>query len=131
MAASSTPAGRRTRSGMVTFAGVMFVVAGAFNLLDGVVALVNDKYFVADDLLFGGLTAWGLWFCFVGVVQALTGWALLARKPLSLVFGITIAAINALTQLMWIGAYPAWSIAAIVVDGLIIWALTAHSDEFV
>jgi hypothetical protein len=43
---------------------------------------------------------------------------------------VMIAAINAVTQLMWIGAYPAWSIAAMVVDGLIIWALTTRYDEF-
>src|SRR3954453_19001538 len=100
MAASSVPAGQRTRSGMVTFAGVMFVIAGAFNLLDGFVALVNDKHFVADELLFGNLSAWGVWFLFVGAAQALTGWAILARRTLSIVFGIAIAGINLVTQLL-------------------------------
>jgi hypothetical protein len=28
-------------------------------------------------------------------------------------------------------AHPVWAIAAIIVDGLIIWALTTHLDEFV
>src|SRR3954454_21754235 len=130
MAASSIRTGRRTRSGMVTFAGVLFLIVGAFNLLDGVVALVNDKYFVADELLFGDLSAWGVWFLICGTGQALTGWALLARRPLSIVFGITIAALNALTQLMWSGAYPAGSAAAMVVDGLIIWTLATHVGEF-
>jgi hypothetical protein len=31
---------------------------------------------------------------------------------------------------MFLGAYPAWSIGAIVVDGLILYALTTHMDEF-
>src|SRR3954447_17284188 len=130
MAASSVRTGQRTHSGMVTFAGVMFVVVGAFNLLDGIVALVNDKYFVADELLFGDLTAWGVWFIILGGIQAAIGYFILARKFMSVVFGLTVAAINAITQLMWIGAYPAWSIAAIIVDGLIIWALTTRYDEF-
>jgi hypothetical protein len=128
----SSPSLRTTprRSGVVTFAGVMFLVVGAFNLLDGVVALVNDDYFVADELLFGDLAAWGVWFLFVGAAQALTGWGILSRRFMSVIFGIAIAAINAVTQLMWVGAYPAWSIAAMVVDGIIIWALTTHYDEF-
>jgi hypothetical protein len=130
MAASSMATGRATRSGVVTFAGVMFVLVGTFNLLDGLVALVNDKYFVADELLFGDLSAWGVWFLFIGAAQAITGGLLLARRSLSPIFGVSIAAINAVTQLMWIGAYPVWSIAAMAVDGLIIWALTAHIDEF-
>src|SRR3954452_13870537 len=84
MAASSapTPQQPRTRSGIVTFAGVMFLVVGAFNLLDGIVALVNDDYFVADKLLFGDLTAWGIWFLLVGAVQAVTGVLLLRRNLL-------------------------------------------------
>jgi hypothetical protein len=122
---------RTTHSGWVTFAGVMFLLVGAFNLLDGIVALVNDDYFVADELLFGDLTAWGIWWLVVGTAQAVTGLAILRRGTLSWIFGIAIASVNALTQLMWLGAYPAWAIAAIIVDGLIIWALTTRIDEFV
>jgi hypothetical protein len=132
MATHSSPAPSASRrSGTVTFVAVMFVVVGAFNLLDGVVALVNDDYFVADELLFGDLAAWGVWWLVVGAVQAASGLFLLARNTLSVVFAITIAALNAFTQLIWLGTYPAWAIAAIVVDGLIIWALTTHVDEFV
>ena len=32
------------RSGMLTFAGVMLLIAGSFNMLDGVVALTKDEY---------------------------------------------------------------------------------------
>jgi hypothetical protein len=130
MATHSAPAPSAKRSGIVTFVAVMFIIVGAFNLLDGVVALVNDDYFVADELLFGDLAAWGVWWLFVGGIQVATGLFLLGRGMLSVVFAITLAALNAFTQLMWFGTYPAWAIAAIVVDGLIIWALTTHVDEF-
>jgi hypothetical protein len=132
MAASSVPprSHRPARSGLVTFAGVMLLVAGAFNLLDGVVAIVNDDYYVADELLFGDLTAWGIWWLLIGGVMVFTGLQIMARKFWSVIFGIAIAGFNALTQLMFLGAYPAWSIAAIVVDGLIIYALTTRVEEF-
>jgi hypothetical protein len=106
------------------------ILAGAFNLLDGIVALVNDDYFVADELLFGDLSAWGVWWLVAGTAQLGTGLAILRRSTWGVIFGITIAGVNALTQLMFIGAYPAWSIAAMVVDGLIIYALSTHVDEF-
>ncbi|MDA0158917.1 hypothetical protein OM076_01470 [Solirubrobacter ginsenosidimutans] len=127
----TTPQAHSTRSGWVTFAGVMFLLVGAFNLIDGIVALVNDDYYVADELLFGDLTAWGIWWLVVGTAQAVTGIAILRRGTISWIFGLAIASVNALTQLLWLGAYPAWAIAAIIVDGLIIWALTTHVDEFV
>jgi hypothetical protein len=118
------------RGGIITFVAVLFVVVGAFNLLDGIVALANDDFFVADELLFGDLTAWGVWWLVVGGAQVATGLALLARKLLSFVFALGLAVLNAFTQLLWIGVYPGWAIAAIVVDGLIIWAITTRTDEF-
>src|ERR1700754_4447417 len=126
MAASSVPprSHRPARSGLVTFTGVMLLVAGAFNLLDGVVAIVNDDYYVADELLFGDLTAWGIWWLLIGGVMVFTSLQIIARKFWRVIFGIAIA------QLMFLGAYPAWSIAAIVVDGLIIYALTTRLEEF-
>jgi hypothetical protein len=132
-AMAASPARSRvgpSRSGLVTFAGVMFIVAGSFNLLDGVVALVNDDYYAADELLFGDLSAWGIWWLLVGGTMLVTGLLIIARRPLGAVFGICLASINALTQLMFLGVYPAWSIAVMVVDALIIYALTAHYEDF-
>ena len=51
------------RAGMLTFAGVILVIAGSFNLLDGIVALTQDEYFRADELLFGDLSAWASGGC--------------------------------------------------------------------
>jgi len=125
----STPS-RPTQTGLVTFAGVMLVIAGTFNLLDGVVALFKDDYYVADELLFGDLTAWGIWWLLVGGLQLFTGLQVMARKTRGIVFGVILASVNALTQLMFLGVYPAWSIAVMVLDGLIIYALTTRVDEF-
>jgi hypothetical protein len=131
MATHSSPVPAASgRSGIVTFIAVLFIVVGAFNLLDGVVALVNDDYFVADELLFGDLAAWGVWWLFAGALQLGTGLFMLARTTFSFIFAVTIAAVNMFTQLMWLGTYPGWAIAAIVVDGLILWALTTRLDEF-
>jgi hypothetical protein len=129
MTASTFP-GRPARTGLVTFGGVMLLVAAAFNLLDGIVALVNDDYYVADELLFGDLAGWGVWWLVVGGAQLLAGWLVLARRGFGALLGILLAGANALTHLMFLGAYPAWSIAIMVVDGLIIYALATRLDEF-
>jgi hypothetical protein len=33
-------------------------------------------------------------------------------------------------HLLAVGAYPVWSVIAIVANGLVLWAVTAHGDEF-
>jgi hypothetical protein len=130
--AASHPTTHHTpsRSGLVTFAGVMLVIAGAFNLLDGFVALVKDDYYIADELLFGSLSAWGVLWLLVGAMQLFAGYEVMKRKSWGVILGVFLAGVNAITQLMFLGAYPAWSIAILVVDGLIIYALTARTDEF-
>src|SRR5262245_27330001 len=91
---------RRQRSGLVTFAGVMFLIAAAFNLLDGVVALAKDDHFVADELLFGDLTAWGIWWLLMGALLLFTGIQVIGRKSWGAALGISLAGLNAFTQLM-------------------------------
>jgi hypothetical protein len=131
MAASATARHQRAaRTGLVTFAGIMLITAGAFNLLDGFVALVKDDYYVADELLFGDLSGWGVWWLIIGGLQLFAGYEIMGRKQWGVLFGIFLAGLNALTQMMFLRAYPAWSIAIMVVDGLIIYALTTRIEEF-
>jgi hypothetical protein len=118
------------RSGMLTFAGIVLVIAGSFNLLDGVVALVKDDYFLTDELLFGDLSAWGLWWLFVGLLMTWAGFQVINRKEAGLGLGIGIAGLNLFTQLMFLKVHPGWAVSVMVLDVIIIWALCAHADEF-
>jgi hypothetical protein len=43
--------------------------------------------------------------------------------------GILLAALSALANLVFIEAYPVWSIIIITVDVLVIYALTVHGRE--
>jgi len=118
------------RSGMLTFAGVMLVIVGSFNLLDGVIALVKDDYLRADQLLFGDLSAWGFWWIFVGLLLLWAGFQVINRKEAGLGLGIGLAGLNIFTQLMFLNVVPGWAISIMVLDVIVIWALCAHADEF-
>ena len=118
------------RSGMLTFAGVVLVLAGAINLLDGIVALVKDEHFVVDELLFGDLSGWGYWWIFVGLLMLWAGSQVIQRKESGLGLGVGIAGLNIFTQLMFFNAYPAWSVSIMVLDLVVIWALCSNADEF-
>jgi hypothetical protein len=118
------------RSGLVTFAGVMLLLAGAINVLAGIVAFANDGHYAADDLLFGGLTFWGVWWLALGALLVFAGLRVLARAASGAIIGFTLAGINAFTQFLSIGADPVWSSIAITIDIVIVWMLTTHVDEF-
>jgi hypothetical protein len=118
------------RSGMLTFAGIMLVLAGSFNLLAGIVALTKDELFRADELLFGDLSAWGFWWLFVGLLLLWAGVQVYGRKESGLGLGIGLAGLNIFTQLMFLDVRPGWAVSIMVVDVIVIWALCANADEF-
>jgi uncharacterized membrane protein YjfL (UPF0719 family) len=59
----------------------------------------------------------------------LTAILVLRRSTLGAMLGIVIAGLHATISLFSIGAYPLWSVAAMVVDILIIYGLTVHAMD--
>jgi hypothetical protein len=101
-------------------------IAATFNTVYGIAALANDDYFAVDELLFGDLSLWGALYLIVAASKAVAAVLVFARSPFGAGLGIVLAGISATLALISIGAYPIWSIAVMVVDGLIIYGLTVY-----
>ncbi len=111
-------------AGWRAFAGTLILLAGLFNLVDGLVALTN-RHFFANPVLWDNLHGWGwVWIAF-GALQVLVGLAIFGGSALASMVGIILAVLNALGQLTFLRAYPVWSVVIIAVDLLIIYGLTA------
>lgn len=120
----------RIGSGWVAFAGTYLAIAGVLNLIWGVTALSNKEYFVEGGLVWSGLDTWGWIAVIVAVIQIVAGGLLFARKVGGVIMAIVIAMCAMLVNFISIGAYPVWSIIAIVCNALVLWAVTVHGDEF-
>ncbi len=114
--------------GWAAFAATMVLVVGVFNVIYGLAAVIEDDYFAADELLFGDLSLWGWVHLIIGVLQVVTATLIYAGNDFGAVLGIMFAGFNAIAALLAIGAYPVWSVIILVVDGLIIYALTVYGD---
>ena len=117
--------------GWVLFAAVMAVIAGFFNIIQGLVALFDDQYFVVakGDLLLLDFTAWGWIHLLIGVVMLAVGFGIMRGSPWALVGGVVIAGVQAILQLGFLAAYPVWSILIIALDVVVIYALIVHGRE--
>jgi len=126
----------RTRSrslwvGWVYFGGAMMVMLGTFTLIEGLVALFNDEYYVATSqgLLVFDITGWGWVNLIIGVIAVAVGIGVFTGATWARICGVILCAINAITQLAFMSAYPVWGIVVIALDVLVIWALIVHGDE--
>ena len=60
---------RRGDRGWYDFAGAMFGIAGAFNAIQGLSAVMKKEYFAGGTLLYDNLQFWGWAWLIIGVVQ--------------------------------------------------------------
>lgn len=118
-------------SGWLTFAGLLVLVIGLFNAIDGLVALFKDDFFLvaADKVLVFNYTAWGWIWLVIGIVQLAVGAGIIAGQLWARVVGIALAVIVAIGQLAFLQAFPWWSVLVIGMSILVIYALTVPSSR--
>lgn len=119
-------------AGWVVFASFMMFLVGSFQAVQGLVAIFDDGYYVVRE---GGLvvnvdyTVWGTVHLLIGVLLILCGAGVLAGNVVARAVGVALAGLSALANMAFIGAYPVWSIIVIIVDVVVIYALTVHGGE--
>jgi hypothetical protein len=117
--------------GFALFAAVMMIMAGTWQALAGLIALLQNEFYVTTrNYLFQfDATTWGWIHLILGVLVGLAGLGLLVGQTWARVFGIVLAVLSALSNFLFIPYYPFWSILVIGLDVLVIWALAAHGRE--
>jgi uncharacterized membrane protein HdeD (DUF308 family) len=121
------------RSGWLTFAGVVLIVAGVYNGLSGLGALSDDDTIAAQaqEVLFGiDLTVWGWLLLIVGVLQILGGVLIFQRNIWGLWIGVIFACLSAFLAVFMIFPFPIWALTIITIDLLVLYALLTRSEEF-
>ena len=101
-----------TRSGWITFAGVMAVLAGGYNALSGIAALADDDTIAsqAKDVLYGiDLTAWGWFWLVIGLAQIVTGVLIFQRNTWGLWLGVAFAGLSAMLTVIVMFVFPLWA----------------------
>ncbi|GAB3495154.1 DUF7144 family membrane protein [Nocardiopsis coralliicola] len=117
----------QNRSGWQVFAATMILLAGAINLVQGLVGMVRPAFFTGaeSELLIFDYALWGALLAAWGAVLIAIGLAVFSGQMWARAIGVVVVAVNALAQLAFLPALPVWSLAVLAVDVLVIYALTA------
>jgi hypothetical protein len=115
-------------TGWLSFAGIVAFVVGIFNVIDGLVALFRNDYYLvtSQDILVFDFAAWGWIWLFLGVAQIAVGVGILAGQTWARAAGVAMAVLAAVGQLAFLRAFPVWSVLVIGMCVLLVYALTAH-----
>ena len=116
--------------GWVAFAGVLLLILGTLNFIEGLAAVGNSHFFTANThYIIGSLNTWGWVVLCVGVAQWIVGCGIFVKNQLSRWVGVFVLSVNAIVQLLMIPAYPFWSLSIFALDILAVYGLIAYGKR--
>ena len=112
--------------GGVVFAATMLLIIGVFHAIVGLVAIIDDEFYVVGRQYTFELdtTAFGWIHLLMGLLLVGAGWGLFAGRAWAGVAAIVLAGLSAIASFFFIPYYPVWSIVVIALDVWVIWSLT-------
>jgi hypothetical protein len=118
--------------GWIAFAGTIMAMLGTFHIIQGLVALFNDDYYLVGRsglVINVDFTAWGWVQLISGIIVLVAGFAVFAGRTWARVVGVIVAMLSAIVNVGFLAAYPLWSLMMIALDVVVILALTVYGSE--
>jgi hypothetical protein len=113
--------------GSALFVGILLMIAGILNIIYGIAAVGNAKFFVNDTAyVFSSLHTWGWITIILGVIELTASFSLFAGGVYGRVIGIAAASLGAIGALLNVGGdHPWWSlgifaICLVCIHGLVV-----------
>ena len=123
----------KSMAGWIGFAGILMLIVGGIDFFQGLIALLEDEYFVptGSGFLVVDLTGWGWTMLIWGSLLVLGGFGLLAGQGWARWFTIVLVSVNFILQLGFLGnsQYPLWSLTVVALNIIVLYALTARWSE--
>ena len=121
---SSPPSGWAI--GGITFAVVMMAMIGLFQLIAGLVAIIDDDFYVVGQNYTFDIdtSAWGWIHLLLGILLVLASYGLYSGATWGAAVAIVMAVLAAVENFFFIPYYPFWSLLVIALCVWVIWALT-------
>ena len=118
-------------SGSAFFASILLMVAGTVNIIYGIAAISDSKFFVGQTrYVFSSLNTWGWITLLLGVIAIIAGLSVIRGGVFGRFFGIFIASITAIGALLGVGgAYPFWSLGVFAICIVVIHGLAVYDPE--
>ena len=117
--------------GWTAFAGIMMVMGGVMWVFVGIVAILNEDFYVSDLEWFFKLSAttWGWIHVLLGIVVLMAGYSLFSGAVWARTVGVIVAVLWSLVAFSWLPWHPVWAVVFIAISIFVILALTLHGRE--
>jgi hypothetical protein len=115
-------------AGWIAFAGIMLIMVGALDILNGLWAL-DHKNSVTELLYEDSLKTWGWVFLIWGIVVVAAGVLVFGGSQFGRWVGILAASITMIVNMTWIFAYPIAALTVVFLSALVLYALIVYGGR--
>jgi hypothetical protein len=115
-------------SGWIGFAGIMLIIVGALNIVNGLWAL-DHKATVPAMLYEDNLETWGWIVLIWGILVVLAGFLVFSRNQFGRWIGIIAASIAMIVNMTWIFAFPVAALVEVFLSALVLYALVVYGGR--
>jgi hypothetical protein len=116
--------------GWTDFAALMMGIAGAWNILQGILAVADSNVFDDDArFVFSNLSTWGWISIVAGALLLFASWGVLRGMAAGRWIGIAVVSLNAIGQLAQVSYQPFWGVTMFAVDVFILYALVVYGNK--
>jgi hypothetical protein len=117
-------------AGWVFFAASMLALGGIIGVIHGIVTATKSSFYVSNArYVFSGPQTWGWIMIIVGAITIVAAFGIFRGATWARLFGIGIAGLQAIVQLLGMQSYPFWSLCVFALDILIIYALARYATR--
>jgi hypothetical protein len=123
----------KSMSGWIGFAGLLMILLGGLAFFQGLIAVIEDDYYVVtrSGFLVFDLTGWGWIMMIWGIILVLVGLALISGQSWARWVSIVFVSVNVFGQLGFLGnsSYPLWTLMVLTLDIVVLYALIVRWDD--
>ncbi|MFE3445800.1 hypothetical protein ACFXNW_22430 [Nocardia sp. NPDC059180] len=128
---TESPVRQGIAAGTSIGAAILLLTVGVLSILQGISAVAEDQLFVVgiEYVYEFDTTTWGWIHIVLGIILVICALGLMTGTTWGRVAAVAIAALSIIANFLWLPYYPAWSILIIVLDVVVIWAVTTWNPS--
>jgi hypothetical protein len=116
-------------TGWWLFAGMLLGIAGVLNVIYGIAAIGDSKFFTQNaTYILSGLNTWGWIALLIGVLQLFAAFSLYSGGGFGRWIGMLAASLRAIAALLSIPAAPFWSLCIFALAVIVLYQLAAAPE---
>jgi hypothetical protein len=117
-------------SGWIGFAGIILIIVGALDIVNGLWALDHKNTSpIASQLPYAKLETWGWIMLIWGILVLVAGFLVFGRSQFGRWIGILAATISIIINMTWVFAYGVAALIPILIGVLVLYALVVHGGR--